>query len=177
MKKTIITVIILLTFLIVYFLQINLFSWFNLGGVKPNLFVILVFIIGLFAGKSRGITIGITTGICLDFFLAKSIGITALMLGIVGFLGGYLDTKFSKDSRVTMIIMIIISTIIYEVGSLMFNYVINSARINIVFFIRILFVECVFNVIITIILYPLITKLGYNLEKTYKDNKILTRYF
>ena len=76
-----------------------------------------------------------------------------------------------------MIIMIIISTIIYEVGSLMFNYVINSARINIVFFIRILFVECVFNVIITIILYPLITKLGYKLEKTYKDNKILTRYF
>ena len=177
MKKPLITVITLFTFLIVYFLQINLFSWFNFGGVKPNLFVILVFIIGLFAGQSRGITVGIIIGLCLDFFLAKSIGITALMLGIVGFLGGYLDTKFSKDSRFTMIIMIIICTIIYEVGSLMFNYVINSVNINLIFFARILFVECVFNVIITIILYPLITKLGYKLEKTYKDNKILTRYF
>ena len=177
MKKFIITIMFLITFIITYFLQINLFSWFNLGGVKPNLFVILVFIIGLFAGQSRGITVGIITGLCLDFFLAKSIGITALMLGIVGFLGGYLDTKFSKDSRFTMIIMIIICTIIYEVGSLMFNYVINSVNINLLFFARILFVECVFNVIITIILYPLITKLGYKLEKTYKDNKILTRYF
>lgn len=177
MKKALITLIILLVFLIIYFLQINLFSWFNLGGVKPNLFVLLVFVVGLFAGKSRGITIGIIIGICLDFFLAKSIGITAVMLGIVGFIGGYLDTRFSKDSRFTMIIMVIISTVLYEVGSLMFNYVINNVNINILFFARILFVECIFNVIIAIILYPLITKLGYKLEKTYKDNKILTRYF
>ena len=113
MKKLIIAVMFLIIFLIIYFLQINLFSWFNLGGVKPNLFVILVFIMGLFAGNSRGITVGIFIGICLDFFLAKSIGITALMLGIVGFLGGYLDTKFSKDSRFTMIIMIIILIQIY----------------------------------------------------------------
>ena len=116
-------------------------------------------------------------GICLDFFLGKNIGLTAIMLGIVGFLGGYLDKKFSKDSRFTMIIMIVIVTLVYEIGIYVFNHFINNVNINILLFIRILFIETFYNIILTIILYPLILKLGYKLEKTYKDNRILTRYF
>ena len=177
MKKTITTIIMIITFLIVYFLQANLFSWFNLAGIKPNLFVVLVLIIGLFAGESRGVMLGILFGISLDFFIGKSIGISGIMLGIVGFLGGFLDKNFSKDSRFTMIIMIIISTCLYEVGSYLFNYFINNATIGIGTFIKILIVENIFNVFVTIILYPLIVKLGYKLEKIFKENKILTRYF
>ena len=122
MKKTIITLIIIIIFLIIYFLQANLFSWFNLAGIKPNLFVILILIIGLFSGESRGIIFGIIFGISLDFFTGKSIGISGIMLGLIGFLGGYLDKNFSKDSRLTMIIMIIISTCFYEIGSYLFNH-------------------------------------------------------
>lgn len=177
MKKSVITVILLITFLIIYFLHVNFFSWFNLAGIKPNLFVILVFVIGLFSGKSRGITFGIIIGLCLDFFLGKSIGITGIMLGFVGFLGGYLDRNFSKDSRFTMIIMVVIVTLIYEIGNYIFNYFINDVNINIGLFAKILFIESFFNIIITVILYPLILKLGYKLDKTFKDNKILTRYF
>lgn len=177
MKKTITTIIMIITFLIIYFLQTNLFSWFNLAGIKPNLFVILVLIIGLFAGESRGVMLGILFGISLDLFIGKSIGISGIMLGIVGFLGGFLDKNFSKDSRFTMIIMIIISTCLYEIGSYLFNYFINNATIGIWLFIKTLVIENIFNVFVTIILYPLIVKLGYKLEKTFKENKILTRYF
>ena len=177
MKKTITTIIMIITFLIIYFLQTNLFSWFNLAGIKPNLFVILVLIIGLFAGESRGVMLGILFGISLDLFIGKSIGISGIMLGIVGFLGGFLDKNFSKDSRFTMIIMIIISTCLYEIGSYLFNYFINNATIGIWLFIKTLVIENIFNVFVTIILYPLIVKLGYKLEKIFKENKILTRYF
>lgn len=177
MKKTIITFIIIITFLIIYLLQSNLFSWFNLAGIKPNLFVICILMIGLFAGESRGITLGIIFGISLDFFIGKSVGISGIMLGIIGFLGGYLDKNFSKDSRFTMIIMIVISTCLYEVGSYLFNHFVNDAHISGWLFIKMLMIENVFNIIITIILYPIIVKLGYQLEKIYKENKILTRYF
>lgn len=177
MKKTVTTIIMIITFLIVYFLQANLFSWFNLAGIKPNLFVVSVLIIGLFAGESRGVMLGILFGISLDLFIGKSIGISGIMLGIVGFLGGFLDKNFSKDSRFTMIIMIIISTCLYEIGSYLFNYFINNATIGIWLFIKTLVIENIFNVFVTIILYPLIVKLGYKLEKTFKENKILTRYF
>ncbi len=177
MKKLVITIILLLTFLIIYFLQVNFFSWFNLAGVKPNLFVILALVIGLFSGRSRGVAFGIIMGICLDFFTGKNLGINALMLAIIGFFGGYLDRNFSKDSRFTMILMTIISTLLYEIGSYGFNHFINGVNINRLFFCKTMLIETFFNIIITIILYPLILKLGYRLEKTYSDNKILTRYF
>lgn len=177
MKKTVITMIILLTFFIIYFLQVNFFSWFNLAGVKPNIFVILVLVIGLFSGKSRGVAFGIIIGICLDFFIGKNIGITAIMLAIVGFFGGYLDRNFSKDSRFTMILMVIIATLVFEIGNYGFNHFINDVNIDKSYLIKILSIEIFFNIIITIIFYPLILKLGFELEKTYSDNKILTRYF
>ena len=177
MRKKIITLIIIGVFLIIYFLQTNLFSWFNLASIKPNLFVILVLIIGLFSGESKGVTFGILFGVSLDFFIGKSTGISGIMLGIVGFLAGYLDKNFSKDSRFTMIIMIILSTCLYEIGSFIFHYFVNEANIPVGIVIKILIIENLFNVILTIIIYPLMIKLGYKLEKVFKENKILTRYF
>lgn len=177
MKKTLIITLLFIIFLITYFLQANFFSWFNLSGIKPNLFVIFVLIIGLFAGRTRGITFGILFGICIDIFLGKSIGISAIMLGFIGFLGGYLDKNFSKDSRFTMILMIALSTIVFELGVYLFNYFINSAVFSIWLFVKILIIEIIYNIVITIILYPTIMKFGYKLEKVFKDNRILTRYF
>lgn len=177
MKKIGIVIALILIFIIIYLLQANFFVWFNLGGVKPNLFVMLVLVIGLFAGKGIGITFGIFFGISLDFFIGKSIGISGIMLGSIGFVGGYLDKSFSKDSRITMITMISISTLIYESGLYLFNYFINSAHISMIYFIRILIIELIFNSILTIIIYPLIVRFGYRIEENFKENKILTRYF
>ena len=99
------------------------------------------------------------------------------MLGIVGFVGGYLDKSFSKDSRVTMITMIVITTLLYEIGIIVFNYFINGAQLPVLYVIKTLIIELIYNSIITIIIYPLIMKLGYRIEENFKENRILTRYF
>lgn len=177
MKKTGIIISLFLTFIFIYLMQANFFSWFNLAGVKPNLFVILVLSIGLFMGKTEGTIFGIIFGISLDFFVGKSVGISGIMLGIVGFLGGYLDKSFSKDSRITMITMIAIATFLYEIGIIIFSYFINEANIRILYLIQTLIIELIYNAIITIIIYPLIMKFGYRIEENFKENKILTRYF
>ncbi len=177
MKKTFIISILIVVFLIIYLLETNLFLWFNLSNIKPNLFIILVLVIGLFGGKSLGSSLGIFFGICLDFFIGKNIGVGGIALGIIGFMGGYLDEKFSKDSRITMMITITLTTIIYETGIYTLNVLFNGAYIEIIDFIRILMIEIIFNLILTIILYPLIIKLGYKIEENFKEKKILTRYF
>lgn len=177
MKKVTAVICLILSFMIIYLLQVNFFSWFNLAGVKPNLFVILVLTIGLFSGRSIGTAFGILFGITLDFLIGKSIGISAVMLGFVGFIGGYLDKNFSKDSRVTMMTMIVISTFFYEIGTYLLNYFIHSAQIGMLNFITILIIELIYNTIITIIIYPMIMNLGYKMEECFKENRILTRYF
>ena len=99
------------------------------------------------------------------------------MLAIVAFIGGYLDKNFSKDSRITIMLMVAGSTAIYEIGSYVFNVINLSAYAELASFIKILLIEIVYNAMLTIILYPLIQKTGYKLEEIFKENKILTRYF
>ena len=99
------------------------------------------------------------------------------MYGIIGFIGGYFDKTFSKESRITIMLMIIGSTCIYEIGYYILQAVELSSHIQILRFIIILLIEVIYNTILTIILYPLIQKLGYKLEDIFKGQKILTRYF
>lgn len=73
MKKTIIFITLFIVFLLIYFLQMNFFSWFTIAGVKPNLFVILILVIGLFTGRINGIICGIIAGLFLDFFIGRNV--------------------------------------------------------------------------------------------------------
>ena len=113
----------------------------------------------------------------LDLFIGKKVGITAIMLGIIGLIGGLFDKNFSKESRLTIILMVVISTVIYEFGSYILGYFIYKYSFEILSFSKILLIESIYNILITIILYPMIQTLGYKIEEEYKGNKILTRYF
>lgn len=177
MKKVLINILIIVTFLIIYLLQVNLFSNFRIAGIMPNIFVIFILFIGLFCSRTMGLTYGIIFGILIDLFIGRKIGISAIMLGTVGLIGAIFDKNFSKESRLTIMTMVIVCTIIYELGSYLIGYVIYDYNLELISFIKILIIECLYNVIITIILYPLIKGVGYKVEEEYKGNKILTRYF
>lgn len=177
MKKILTTIISFIIFLILYFLQINFFSWFNISGIKPNLFVLLVLCIGLFAGRSMGSISGMIFGFLLDIFIGKNIGPTGIILGIIGFAGGYLDKNFSKNSKLTIIIMCMASTAVYEILQYFINIIGSGITIEIILFIKILLIELIFNAILTIILYPIIQKVGFYIEGEFKEKNILTRYF
>ena len=177
LKKTIIHVSLILTAIFLYVLQANFFNWFTIAGIMPNLFVILVLFIGLFSGRTMGTIYGLVIGILWDLVLGMKIGINSLGLGLIGFLTATFDKNFSKDSRMTIIVMVIVSTAIFETFSYLLNYVFSSIQIEILNFLRILAIEIVYNLMITIIIYPLFQKFGYVIENEYKGNKILTKYF
>ena len=177
MKKIGVVAILILIFLILYFFQANFFSFFTIAGIKPNLFIIFTLIIGLHAGRTLGMTLGIIFGLILDFVGSKYIGITSVMLGIAGFLGGYFDKTFSKDSRITVILMIVGSTILCESIYYFWNILKTQNEIEYLNFIKIVLIETIYNILLTIIIYPLIQKFGYRLEENFKEKKVLTKYF
>lgn len=178
MKRTIIVISLILIFFIIYFLQSNFFSWFTIAGIKPNIFVILALFIGLFLGRKYGLCFGILYGFFLDSLIGRNIGMSSVMLGIIGLMGGYIDKNFSKDSRVMIMSMVAVTTVIYEIGLYIIQSVVLSYNIlEVGVLIKTLFVEVIYNIIITIIIYPLIKRAGYFIEGAFKENNILTRYF
>ena len=177
MKKTLNILILIIIFFIIYFLQVNFFSWFTIAGVKPNIFIIFILFISLFAGMKVGIPFGIFVGLFLDIIIGKNLGTSSIMLGIIGIIGGYFDKNFSKESRITIMLMVMGSTCIFEIGTYILQVVQLSIYVEIMPFIFTLLIEIIYNTILTIILYPIIQKLGYRIEENFKGQKILTRYF
>ena len=177
MKKTITILCLILIFFLIYFLQANFFTWFNIAGIMPNLYVILVLFIGLFTKRKLGVVFGFVFGLYLDIILGKTVGISAFALGAIGLIGEILSKNFSKDSRFIVTLMVIITTAIYETVLYIFTMLRTEGTIEILAFSKILLVELVFNTLITIIIYPIIKKAGYYVENLFDDKFILTRYF
>lgn len=177
MKKTLINLTLILIGFVIYFLQSNFFSWFTIAGVKPNLFIIYILFIGLFGTKSMTVIYSSIFGIILDLIFEERVGINFIGLITIGVIAMIFNKNFSKDSRITIIFMVFASTVLFELIVYFINYILYSINLEILYFIRTLIVEIIYNVLIVIIIYPLIQKFGYYIENEYKGNKILTRYF
>ena len=177
MRKVLTTIALIIGFIITYFLQVNIFSSLTIGGVKPNLFIIYFLFIGLFGNQLIGTLFGIIFGIFLDSVYGSVIGVSAVMFCIIGFLGSYFDRNFSKENKITIILMIIGATFIFETGKYFLSSIILEYDREFLKFIKIVLIEILYNILLTIILYPIIQKIGYSVDRTYKRNNILTRYF
>lgn len=177
LKRVFINCVLIIIGFIILFLQSNFFQSFTIAGIKPNLFVIYILFIGLFGTRSMGMIYGAFVGMFLDFIFNEKIGVYLFSYALIGVIATVLSRKFSKDSRITIMIMVFIATILFEVVVYIVNSLIFFNGMDLFKFIVVLFVEAIYNVILTVILYSLIQKYGYFIENEYKANKILTRYF
>ena len=177
LRKVLINVILIIIWFIIYFLQSNFFNWFSIAGIKPNLFVIYILFIGLSGNRMMWIIYASIFGIFLDLLFEQTIGPNLFGLILVGIIATFSDKNFSKDSRITIMFMVLISTVVFEISSYFIRYILYSINVEIIAFLRILSLEVIYNILITIIIYPLIQRFGFYIENEYKGNKILTRYF
>ncbi len=176
MKKALVYVGIFLAFVVIYILQSNLFTWFTIAGIQPNLFIILILFCGLFTGRISGLITGVISGILLDLFIQVDVIIEPIMLGALGFASGILAKNFSKENRFNIMIMVILTTLCYETGVYLLKILIYSVNIELLSFIKIILIEVIFNAMITIIIYPIFQYFGKKIEDQLFGAKIL-RYF
>ena len=177
MKKIGIVIGLIINFIIIFILQENIFQNFTIAGIMPNLFVIFILFVALYGNSILGISFGVISGLIIDLVYAKTIGVTAIMLCIIGYLGAYFDRNFSKENKITIVVMVAIATIIFEIGYYGINSIILKFDVEILYFVKILLIETLYNVLLTIIAYPIIQKFGYAIDRTFKRDNILTRYF
>ena len=177
MKKFSIIFSIIVIYFITYFLQVNFFNWFTIGGVSPNLFVLLILFIGMFVNSKIGAVLGFFLGLYTDFLFSNAIGVSAILFSIIGFCGEFLEKRFSRDNKITIILISSIVTVIYEILLVVIRIIKYSANINIRSFLYTLGIEIIYNSVLIIIVYPLIHRFGLYVESVFKNNKMQTRYF
>ena len=79
-----------LLILAAFFLQNNVFSASPLILTTPNVLLILVFSFGFLRGSTEGMLIGFACGLLSDIFFSNTLGTSALVYTLLGYVIGLL---------------------------------------------------------------------------------------
>ncbi len=71
----------------------------------------------------------------------------------VGIASGFVKTKISKDNRLSLIFMVITSTIAFEIISNIFNMAIYGIEFEILYLLKVVIIEVLYNMFITYMLF------------------------
>lgn len=167
-----ISFVLLVVFGVLFFLQTNIFPIIPISGITPNLFVIFILIIGLFGNNFLAILFGIITGLFIDLTYNEVVGIAPAMLCLIGFIATWFDSLWSKDEKISIIIMVVLATFIFEFGSYFIKSVVLNFQVEVKIFFKILFWEEIYNILLTIIFFGIIKKLGYMMERKLKRSNM-----
>lgn len=165
MKKNILTIVYILSFiLIVYLLQLYVINPRELFGVKPNLILILVIVISLWYGLYVGGISSLILGIFTDIVFGSNIGIFTISYTIVGCLIGLLNSNYRKESKMSLVYVSIIATFAFEIVQCICTIVVYSADINILYLIKQSIISSLLNIVIVYIVYSVIYTISEYIE-------------
>lgn len=106
MKKFLIGIAMYIVFIILYFIQADFFGWFTIAGISPNIFIIFILFLGLFTDNLFSIIMALLTGITLDLIVGREACISPIIFSLVAIIAGYFDKNFSKDNKITIMVMV-----------------------------------------------------------------------
>ena len=87
----------------------------RIGGVHPDIMVLLPIVAGLIGGPSRGATIGFGTGLVSDLFLPTPFGLSALVGCLVGFGTGLATQALDRTAGWLAPVAALAGSALYEV--------------------------------------------------------------
>lgn len=103
----------LVVLLLILPIQAGLLNPLSIGGIKPDIALAVVFIIGLITGPVEGAFAGMGIGLLQDIGSASLLGLTGLSRGMVGLLSGLLGRRV-LDIDNPMIVLFLVALSIAE---------------------------------------------------------------
>lgn len=157
MKKTV-TIFLMIT--AAFLLQTAVFPYLPLGGACPNLLLILVVSFALIRGSRTGIWMGFFSGMLMDLFFGPYLGLYALLYIYIGAVCGVFQKRFYPDDIKFPLFLTGISDLLFNLIYYIFLFYIRG-KSNFGFYLKTAILpECVFTMIITILVYVLILRVN-----------------
>ena len=157
----------LLTLLIIFFsfiLQCSVFNHISLGGIVPNILLIVTASFGFMRGQNTGMVVGFISGLMVDVFFGSPIGFITFLYLFIGYLNGFFKNIFYPEDIKLPMILITGSELVFCVLYYAMKFLLRG-RLNIGYhFLHIMRPEIVYTVIVTLPLYGLIVWTNEHLE-------------
>lgn len=138
---------------ILIILENSILNYIDIFGISINMLLIYMSIIPLFLKRNEGAFIGLVLGILKDVLIGRFLGLNAVIFFLIGYAYGILKDKIFKDSIVTIVILVCLSTFFESTIKFIFmNSFFNNE--SIMFFIyKGLILIPILNIIGTLLVY------------------------
>lgn len=158
--------------LITYILQVTVFSYFEIAGIRPNLLLMLTCITGFTMGGRMGIAEGFFSGLLLDLMAGGTVGFTALVYMYAGAVNGFFYKDYVKEEIFLPMALVALSTFSYEFLYYVFYFLLqNKLRLS-YYFTRIILPEVIYTVMMTLLVYVFIYFIARKVEQSKKRRTI-----
>ena len=163
----------LITFLIIFFgfiFQCSVFNHISLGGIVPNILLIITASFGFMRGQNTGMFVGFLSGLMVDIFFGSPLGFVTLLYTVIGFLNGFFKNIFYPEDIKLPMILISGSELIFCVLYYAFKFLLRGRLHLGYYFIHIMLPEIVYTVVATLPIYLIIVWINEHLEVYERKN-------
>ncbi len=154
----------LILILAFYLLQVTLGSVIEIGGIKPNLLIILPVLFGFLHGKNEGMFVGFFAGFMYDIFFSGLFGFSSLVFVYIGYFSGVFYQKYEETEMLIPLGLLLAGNFSFGFLSYIGNFLLHN-RLNVMYYIsRFILPEVVYTLIIAVVLYKPVAFLNKKLE-------------
>jgi len=98
-----------------FLIQLLLLDHIKIAGAKPDLLVLLVVFFAIFFGPGIGAEAGFIYGLFKDIYSLDLFGVNIVPLSLLGIITGVLSPKLFRESRLTQLLLVFISSVLYMI--------------------------------------------------------------
>lgn len=95
-------------------LQSTILPYLTVGGVTPNLILVLAVLYAIFKGPKRGTLMGVVLGLIEDIYLGRFFGMNALTVGLTSCIVGWFAQRAFRENIMVPILAMLSATLFNE---------------------------------------------------------------
>ncbi len=150
---------VLLSFIAALILQTTVLPLLSIGGVIPDLLLVLVIFTALFYGSVKGAATGFILGLILDLIGGHYLGLGALSGFATGYLIGYLEGGVNKENIIVLFFIVLAGSFIASSVYLLGQGMLDPSGWSASLFWHVLAPGCLYNGGVAVLLYRPLTRL------------------
>ena len=159
--------------IIVCFLcQSTLFQYLKLGGVVPNLLLIITMSFGLMRGRKEGMLVGFFSGLLIDIFFGTVMGPYAFIYMTLGYANGFFHRIYYVEDVLLPMLMITINDFMYNVIIYIIFFMLQNKLHFSDYMQQIILPEMIYTILITLFFYKLLVRINLRLKRVKEADNI-----
>ena len=157
-----------LIFIIAYFFDTaKALDFISLFGIMPDVVFVTVLCFCMFYGKERGLVLSVVTGLVTDIVTSSPIGAHALIFLAASVLCGITYETIFERNLWTALVTVFVMSLGYNVITFIFQVFMAGEHSFFYALWRYILPVCLFNTIITPLLYTAVGKVYYRNERVF----------